>query len=529
MAKPIIRRNATFARLSFFTQEGKAPGNRIDAYDEWALPSLNVETSLVGFEFNKNLGEAAGSINITLKGFKRRGNPLHAGKAWTQLIKEGDWWGIDIIKNGKAQGLSFGKIDTVGVDIAGSGEGAVVVTVSGRGFGYALNDTPLFFNPHVAELDNVVGTQMMQVVNTAFGSASEVIVNVINGFMGGLAPQSGHHKIPAGMVAGERFLDGRVKWINGLDTNSCVFGNLRGKLLTQPMFTPTPQALWDYLQAWRNPVLNEMFIDVKATPGYPKQACLKVREKPFVNVTDGDNSPWFRLTTHEIDATMIRSINVSQGANRINYVSLSGDQLVGLNEEALTTTFLTVTDAESVKTHGLKRLEEYTRYYDEVKNAGGQVEGRDWLNMIVSWNVLNHEYWQGQIVLGELEVPIRVGEKIAIINGPPAHYSGFPTDKGVAADALTFYVEGISHRYTTGATPEAVTTLRVSRGFTESQRTARVAVAANPDVWDNLLKSGAGSANDDVSALNTTTAQEDALIRSENGPLEYRGESNATV
>jgi hypothetical protein len=530
MPKPIIRRNTTFARLSFFKQDGVPPLNRIDAYDELALPlplGEGVATSLVGFEFSKNLGEAAGRITITLKGYKLRGNPIYAGQPWADLIEEGDWWGLDIIKNGTEQGLCFGRIDSVGVDIRSTtGEGAVVVTVSGRDFGYALEDTPLFFNPHVRELDNVVGAQMMTIINTAVGTAAEVITNVIKGYMGGLAvnPLACQHKVPAGLVQGTPLPDGRVKWVDGLDLTSCVQQNLRGKLLTQPMFTPGAQSMWDYLQAWRNPALNEMFVDTVPKPGYPKQACLVVREKPFVNATQGLASPWYSLRTWSIPAELISGMNVSRGLNRINYVSLSGDQLVGLNEEALTTVFLTVADVESVATHGLRRLEEYTRYFDEVKNLGAQIEGQDWLGLIVSWNALNHEFWTGTINLGEMRAEIRPGDRVVVINGPPAQYPAFPSDGKVPQVALSFYVEGVQHRYMTGQAPMATTTLTVSRGYPDAIRALDVAAAANPAKWENLI--GTTGSRNDPTKLNTTTPLEDATLEASNAPLELKGESN---
>lgn len=533
MARPIVRRNTTLARLSFFTFDAPPPLNRIDAYDEFALPGLGIpnESSLVGFEFSKNLGEAAGRINITLKGKKLKGTPVYAGQPWPKLIAEGDWWSLDVIKNGVNIGLSFGKIDGVGADIqAGMGEGTVVVTVNGRDVGYALEDTPVFFNPHNPILDNALGVQMMTIIDRAVGSPGQLIPNVIKGYLGGLGldPFAGHHQIPGGLVPGTPVdASGAVRWVDAVDFTSCVQQTLRGLLLAQPMFTPSPQSIWDYVQAWRNPVLNELFIDSVPEPGFPKQACLVMREKPFVNATQGIASPWFSLRTWNIDASMIAGMNVQRGPNRVNYVSLSGEMLVGINEESMVSTFLTVANKSSVSKYGLKRLEEYTRYMDDSKNTAAQIEHNDWLALIVAWNAINHDHWQGQITLGEMRPEIRPGDKIAVLNGPPAQYGAFPTDLGVPAAALTFYVEGVQHRYMTGQSPVAQTTLTVSRGYAEASRAKAVVAEASPLTWENLLTT-TGSRNNPVQ-LNTTTPLQDALL--DTSPIlgEYKVDSNAEL
>lgn len=511
-----VQQNATFARISFFTFGEPPPRNRINVYDGYYVPGVTrggAYSSLVGFEFVKNLGQPAGQLSLTLKGHKAAGNGAFAGKPWPELIEEGDWWGIDIVKNGVRQGLSFGRIDSVSVDIqAGMGEGAVVVNIKGRDVGYALQDTPVFFDPHNPVLDNALGIQMMTIIDRAVGKPHEVIGNVIKGFLGGLGAQpfAGHHHIPGGVSEGTPIDEsGAIRWVDGVDFDSCMQDDLRGKLLAQSMFTPSPQPIWSFVQSWLNPVMNELYIDAVPTPGYPKKACLTMREKPFVNSSDKGESPWFSLRQWRIESSLIKSINLSRGANRINYVSLSGEMLVGINEESMVSTFLTVTNKDSAVRYGLRRLEEYTRYMDETKNTGAQVEHNDWLNLIVSWNVLNHEHWSGQIVLGEMRSEIRVGDKIALINGPPAHYEAFPADEGEPAGAITFYVEGVKHRYMTGEQPIAETTLLLSRGHPEPARVPDVVEEVAK--WENLLQQGKGSANDQNSLNNTTEAEAEAI------------------
>ena len=525
MARPISRRNTTLSKVSFFTfDKHPAPNNRVNAYDDLSPKPIG-ESSLVGWDFTKSLGAASGTVNITMKSTKLRGNPLHVGKAWTDLIEEGDWWAIDVVKNGTEQGLSFGRIDQVGVSIQSNmGEGVVGITVQGRDIGFALEDTPIMFNPHDPDYDNVVGIPMLTVIDRAVGRADQVIVNAVTGLMGGrgLQPFSGHTRAPPGLTAGSD--PNGTRWVDFIDFDRCVQKNLRGELLAQPMFTPSGGlSIWQYLQAWNNPVMNEMYLDALALPGFPKRACFVLREKPFVNTVDGLKSPWFGLRTHRIDASMVAGMNIAQGPNRKNYVSLAGDMLTGVNEESLKSTFFTHADRDSIDKHGLRRLEEQTRYIDDSKNLGAQVTNREWLNLIINWNALNHRYWQGQITLGELQVKIRPGDRIAIVNGPVAHYPGFPTDLGVVSNALTFYVEGVQHRWQAGARPVAETTLTVTRGFNGDL--VRVAEVGKASARFAGIVPVSGSANT-ADGLNTTTALEDTQI-DDSRPSEYTVDSNA--
>lgn len=497
MNRPYVGRNTTTPKLSFFRF---TEPHRIDV-------AADGESGLVGFEYVRQLGEPAGQINFTLKGYRGR-------DPWPELVQEGDWWGLDIVKNGVEQGLSFGRLDRVGVSVSGA-EGRVSVSVSGRDFGCALMDTPVFFSPHDPVLDNALGIQMMTIIDRAAGTAGEVAVATIRGFMGGegAQPFAGHFMIPPGLVSRRPTA---VRWVDGINFTRAVQPGLRGELLTQPMFMPSGSpALWQYVDTWRNPVLNEMYLECSPLPGYPKAGYLVVREKPFENPVDGRKSPWFRLRTWNVDASTIKTMSVGRGANRKNYISLSGEMLTGLSEESMVSTFLSHADLADVQRHGLRRLEEYTRYMDDAKNIGAQIEHREWLSLITAWNVLNHRYWQGTIALGEMRAEIRPGDRIRIINGPPGGYDGFPADGGNPDKALTFYVEGVRHAFREGPRPTAETVIGVSRGFIDGERIPEITAAVERFA---PIVSTAGSAND-PRVLNTTTAQEDATVASSDADL----------
>lgn len=501
MSTPIVKHNSTHARVSFFTFK-PPPFDRVDAYDELSIPLptglQEVKTSLVSFQYTKRLGEAAGRVVIQLKGSKIAGNPLLRGRAWPDLIEEGDWWSIDVIKNGVTVGVSFGRIDRVGVSIqANRGEGNIGVTVEGRDFGFALEDTPVYFNEYDSTQDNAVGSLMAEIIGTAKGLPGLVITNMIRGFMGlsniNVQLLGGHTRVPArlgGPFGSPTPADPRgAFWGDFLDLTSCVQPTLKGFIATPTLFGQRGNgSLWNLIQTWKNPVLNELYVDIVPTPGVPKRACLVFRERPFVSRGPGSlpGGSWQSLRTWSVDTAELRGLTVNRGGNRINHVQLLGDYVAGLSQDSYAIS-QPVADFLDISQQGLRRMQERTRYYDVVKDAGAGIELANlWLPLLVDWNVLNHRYWTGRMDLAEMRPEIRIGQKISMINGPPVGYSAFPNDSVLrpirnvpnpAADLLsmTFYVEGVQHTFQEGdGKPMARSSFMVSRGYVEGERAAAV-------------------------------------------------------
>ena len=477
--KPVAKSNSTFAKVSFFRTDEPSFTARVDAYNPYSFRDLG-DTSLVGFEFTKDLGQPCGTIQITLTERVRHG--LYQGTPWPELIKEGDYWGIDVVKNGVEIGLSMGRIDSVRVTAQAAQSGAVEirVIVVGRTYGFALADSPVYWNPYDPAVDNALGIDMATMIDSFAGYPGVVLTSMIRGLMGGDAILGGRFDVPTGLVFGAG-----SKWLDGLDTTSGVSPLLRGFLVAFSAITPQGSpSVWEFVDAWRNPSMNEMFVDVDPTPGYPKTARLMIREKPFVNFNDGPSSPWYRLTSWNIDASTLTSADLVRGAFRVNHVQLLGDLVPALGDDAFAL-FPPVYNDESIRKYGLRRLEETTRYFDDfgpiAYSGAAPFAIQSWLSAILSWNCWNHRMWNGQLDIGELRPEIHVGQKVAITNGPIAGYDLFPTG-GVAFPAgsqpdptcMTFYVESVSHSYREGEQPSCTTTLTVSRGFQEILRQAVV-------------------------------------------------------
>jgi hypothetical protein len=520
----VIFQNNTQARISFYTHD--LFNNRIDVYDPLRPDGTPGPTSLVSYDWRKSLGEPSGKIEITLKAYSVEtiGGAPQPSIPWTKRIKEGDWWTLDVIKNGQKFQTGFGKIDKISLSIAagGNGSGVTVVRVSGRDFAFGLESTPVYFNPHDEAIDNAVGVNMLRILDSVDGKPDAVIVNLIKGLMGYGRVENpilgGYFRVPTGITSTLS-----TKWVSGLNTDPTSFpggtvqDNLKGMALLTSLITPTgAPSVWSLCDAWRNPCLNELFIDCSATP--PKlpggrSASLIMREKPYENIVDGLNSPWFKLRNWNVDARTLTMLAIEKGANRVNHLLLLGDLEPEWGRDAYAV-YKPIYNSKSIEQHGLCRLEENTRYFDDPTSGavGHPTIGTGWAWLIACWNALNHEYWAGRMDIGEMRPEIKIGERVTLLNGPPANYGGLPRDLGVEAAGLSFYVEAVQHTYEEGEKPIARTSLTITRGYQDVNRLPDM--AAELMNWDGIPVPLPSS---NVGELNATTAGQqfvlDALSR----------------
>ena len=485
-------RNTTIARLSFFTHDLIA--NRIDDFDLFDIPGSGFSpktASLISFSYNKRLGACSGSISITLKARKESFDLFgRQGKLWTDLVKIGDWWMIEIYKNEKNYVLAFGIVDSIGLNVSVGGSGSVesVVSVMGRDFGFGLEDTPVYFNPYDPTIDNAAGINMIQILKSVTGNPGAVVQAIIRGFMGVSALPAGVPFPPGvswGLVEaplGIATLPGSP-WGSVLNSDSALLGGtvqdrLRGGTLLTSLITPTSGgSVWDLVQSWANLPMNEVFVDVSPLKGLlTPSANLVVREKPFENLIDTVNSPWFKLTTWDVDARLLSGLNLNQGGNRFNYIQMIGDLKPVLQENSLGA-YLPVVNQRSIRRYGLKRLQESTIYFDgdsilpPYTQLPFSLDYRAWLFNLLSWNILNHKYWLGSITTPEIRGEIHVGERIRLTNIGTTKLPYYPLN-------MTFYVESVQHSYSTGASPRMESSFQVSRGYPDELRLIDMAAEA---------------------------------------------------
>lgn len=449
-----VKHNTTTALVSFHTFEY----GQIDTFD------ANYRGPLVRVETAKQISSPTGTWSVTLKGEVQSGQ--YAGQFWGDLLEDGDWVTIDFLKNGVVRNAMIGRIDQIGVAVTtgATGEPIVQVTVSGRDAASPISDTPIYFNPYDSEHDNASGLDLSAITGVVgLMDAGALITRTVKGIMGKNGLFGGHTQIPDSLSGGLNLF-----WIDMLDPESRVSFSLRGKAIPQMIASEGAPSIWSFMEGWKNPVFNEMWIDSPAVVPNNRKFYLFVRERPFVNQKEGKESPWFKLATRKVDAAFIQSLTLTKGANRVNHAMITQELVYMKDAYGL---YKPVSRSESINRHGLKRIEENTRFFDEYGgDSGGQSEYREWLDLVVSWNSLNHEYWSGQAMIGELRADIKVGQKLAITNGPVGGYGMFPADGGFVSKAMTFYIEGVRHSWSESARPTAQTSLMLSRGYPEDRR-----------------------------------------------------------
>lgn len=493
--------NSTFAKVLFHTFDfgvitatiKKWEGDFMGTADfrSFAKASEALFGALTGFQTTKQLGQASGQWSVSVKGHVI-GNWDKSYYEWPALVKDGDWVKIIVVKNGVDHLLMVGRVDSVSLHIqAGSnGEPDISVTFSGRDLGAVAEDTPIYWNPFDPLHSNVAGIGMAKILgdNNARidGRPDEIVPSLLLGLTSGTT-YGNPPMVPNGV-----FGPLEQKWTDGIDRESFV-QKCRGFVYAPQILTAgNNPSVWQYATQWAGP-LNEVWLDTLTTDlpadedSYVTQGkgYLFMRERPFVNATDGDKSPWFKLPHHVISYTSVRGLSLSRGRNRVNHVMVLGELPSTFGGDAMGL-FPPAILADSISRWGLRRLEKRTPYMAETDKGGATnfaSEYKAWQNLVISWNCLNPEYWDGVVHIGEMIPQMQVGSKLSLIHGPPAGYGGsqgnlFPQDGGKTDKAMSFYVEAVQHTWQTGQSPTVETQVMVSRGYVEGDRIAAVQAAA---------------------------------------------------
>lgn len=451
--KRLLFRNSTYVRVRIYT------------FSHGVLDLDRTRVSgVLGVQFRKGLGELGGSISLEVKPSFRR--------ELLAAVEDGDWLRIDVRKNDVDYTLAVGRVGEFDISVNAGPRGAAQASVAlaAQDSEGVLTQIPVYFNPYDPLNDNALGIQMLKITDgTVTGSADVIVTRLIRGMLGSEGISGGQIELPPGLGAAAS-----ISWLEALDMETAVQTDLRGRVYAPEILTPQGNpALGAFLDAWRNPLLNELWVDTRPDPDDYPRFYLHLRERPFVNAAQGTDSPWFRLTTWDIDARRIENISLRRGLNRVNHFSLMGEIAPVFGRDAYAY-YPPVVDKDDVKRYGLYRLEQSTRYFEDGSSSDLAAATPEWQTLCLSWNVLNHRYWAGTIDLAELRPEIRVGQRIRLTNGPAPGLEGmpeaFPADRGDPDKALTFYVEGVNHAWTDGEAPTARTALLVSRGYVDGRR-----------------------------------------------------------
>jgi hypothetical protein len=397
-------------------------------------------------------------------------------------IKAGDWVVIHWTRNGEKLHGMMGVIETVQRK-RGSAGGVTVEdwTLSGRDFARIFQITSIWFDDYTNYQNNSAGQILGARMNFVPGGSPDQVVNrVISAWLGqgdggdGRGLIGGAWKWPRGLNhLGEFFTQGLRSIVGNSDPlqigtvaqppTSTLFSptgtvHLRGESFDEAaLFTPAIGTfLYDLLMEWSNPLLNELYFDsivdgrADSTPEKPVPAVFH-RERPFINVDEGLDSPWFKLPTHHVtfDTPTDFSSTTNDG-ERLNLFLLYATGAAGTSFDQYIA-YPPSYSRDSLANHGLRKWERSTKFSALANGKQNWVEEiAKWHRLVTSWYGPNHEWLSGEFVTPYIAPDIRIGERLVV-----------GEDNEVEREQ--YYIESAT---TTWKYPQhGATTLSLTRGF----------------------------------------------------------------
>lgn len=414
--------------------------------------------SIVAVNTDKTMGAAAGSWSVTCK-------PGRNDEIFDR-IRDDDWVDITFRRHGKRFLVMRGLVDDVMRTRATGGTGATTksYTISGRDFGKIWEVTPIWFSPWAAE--NVSGAVSQRVFVGAEGVLGDPVIAVtgyLSGMLEALADVGrAHWQLPPGLPQSvSKFIDEVSFDLDAFPTKYRENGSEALVGLSQNWLMPSGN-LWQLGKEWSDPLFNELFTDIRRSgtsfdqmrPGeelLPDDAQMTVvfRERPFPNLDEGRNSPWFKLPTFEIARQDIVSDTIGRGgAERYNAFFVAPQ----LTQELLDSGGIDLAEPlwnpAEISRHGLRRFDVSSKY--SSANANLLTISRNQRERIKDWYCLNPYLLTGSIQLGLGRPDIRIGSRLLIPS----------TGK---EPRETYYVEQVTHDWVFGRGTR--TSLGVTRGF----------------------------------------------------------------
>lgn len=437
---------------------------------------------------HKSLGEASGTFTITVKKPRQmRDSALRhlwrdPESVWVKIVTDVDGWPVDTM---------LGIIDSLSESMQREGQGqrSETFTISGRCFGKALETTELFVNlfhpPEAAEADKVRAyanvTQSYIDANLG-GTPAKVIETLLQVWLGNNAIADRQWDLPPGLgsaAKGGSIFD--MLRLNIQKMTKKANGVTFDPSLLQVDAVEGRGKLWDVLQEYSNPILNELWVDLDNDKDFyssgKRTPTLHFRERPFPTYDDGDrlNLKWRILRSFHLKPGDIRERKVAKGgaSNRYNYwlLNVSGVATQSFGIPSILQNGIEGVDwgrpgnvpifnYKSIREHGLRRWIGNTKYipiqFDEDEIVDRTSQSQDgWLKLLAAWLKKVHDWYSiapfelsGTLRCSRIFPEIVVGTRLV-----EERRNGHKVD---------YYVEGVDHSWTYGS--NGTTQLTVTRG-----------------------------------------------------------------
>jgi hypothetical protein len=369
-------------------------------------------------------------------------------------ILPGDWCDIAIVRNGIRFPLCRGRCHAPRQrKYSAGGATARTITLTGTDHGGLFTAKTSWNNLFVQTIQQLVeGLNTSRVGGRVGGTPSELFELLIFA-MFGEATSTTHSawQLPPELTK----LTGADRF--GQLISVVQDGPTRGELYNELNFwTQAGQDLHSTLSQWCNPLLNEMFYDLNPLEdggGFDVQAT--IRERPFVNVDDLDESPWFDLEEVRIPTWLLSDDDLGRSdAERFSVFDIVAEMGLGGQQEQ--TALAAPLWSESVmQKHGVMPFLERTNFI--AVGGGGQggweEERKRWMDLIGSWYAPN-PYWLSGTLTFPVALPeCRIGKKIRLDSGHPR-------------TSISAYIEGVDIAYEFGTrASRSSSQIMVTRGY----------------------------------------------------------------
>lgn len=452
---------------------------------------------IVGLTTQKSFGSPAGTFTLQLKP-EPGSSPASLLDLWKE--PEGVWVYMWVQLNGQLFDLMLGNIDTVTEQFSRAGDGTrtVTFTITGRDHGKVFAETELFINIHERSGFVPAIPLYRALAEEIQFTPAQIIDSLVREWVGNDGLSDSQWQLPPSLYGGQSFYAA----LNRSTIDPTTRGNAQELTILQP--DQQGQKLWDAIQTYSNPVLNEMWVDLAHDPGSfdsgqnrllgpsaPKdpvvdksiplpsvkalRPALYLRERPFIS-SEFSHLKWDRLPTHELRPNQIVSGELAKGssAERFNYW-----ELVGASAQTQSINFIArvreqqdatvagdgrignpgtvpIFNLTSIRRYGLRRFQQASRFFP-VNDATLQELATGmiprWLRLLHDWYAPAVREVTGTITTSYIMPWIRIGHRIKLRT-----YTG---------STITFYVEGVQHEYS--YPNNGYSTITLTRGEAEGQ------------------------------------------------------------
>ncbi len=521
MPKYHHRKVSTRARITFYTDD-----------EEIVIDGSNPRIGgIVACTTSKNFGPASGEFTFSIK----RKPDKQASFMSHFSDPENVYVYIEWLRDGVAYDGMWGMTDVMREDVVRSEDGSRVetITVTGRDVGKIFEMLSLFINIYEQMADGTATLPMIPVY-TAFadsliGSPSQLVRKLVDAWVGNNGVADKQFVLPAALTAkiGARTF---YEWMD----LSKISEALRGKCYDPNLLNVEGQnrKLWDTVQEYANPLLNEVWVDLAMNTQAPKNGrysgmkpALFVRERPFPTIKSRER--WLALPSYTLTLEDVKTRNiVSDGNERFNYwllralsaqaddfavqcmIQQSGGPRVGMPGN------VPIYDIDSIRRHGLRKFEQSTRYLPINHSVDASNEAnadpvdwlsvsRTWLRIVHDWYVIAPFQYTGSIESTYLRPEIRIGSRLLEHRYDEVDWE--------------YYVEGVEHTYTYPGSGNS--TFKLTRGqptdamYLQQQYAKYVGTdIASLSDRDDLIAANAEATSEDASTTPPANADGNNIV-----------------